>query len=102
MARSDPHVWDLVADDLADWLDEMEDVMASAIIGGGRAPFSAQADDQAKRQYFQSEFWLPDGQPNQEGRQRVLDRHGIKGYTEVWKELEKASRVTTAADEELI
>ncbi len=101
MARNDPHLWDLVADELTDWLDVTAQRAADEIMRGGQAPFAAKATDKARRDYFQAQFFLPDGQPNEQGRQAMLDRHGVGGYTRIWGELQKSGDTSTASDVEI-
>lgn len=86
------HAWDGVATDLIDWLETESKWYAEAMRGGSpRSPFAAQTSEAEKLEYYRRQMYqvAPDGsilydQPNQEGRQNLMQRLGVDGYTQVY------------------
>jgi hypothetical protein len=86
------HAWDGVATDLVDWLETESKWYANAMRGGSsRSPFAAQTSEAEKLDYYRRQMYMsaPDGtiqyhQPNQEGRDNLMTRLGVDGYTQVY------------------
>lgn len=77
---------DEVANDLAWWIDDTANKIALAF-APGRAPFSADLTEQQKLDYYTRALFNPDGSPNQQGRQRELQRLGAEGFGQVYKQV---------------
>lgn len=84
------HPWDLAAADLVDWLEEEPKYYVEALKGGYRAPFSAGVSEDQKLDYYRRQVFMtnndgtPDyGRPNPQGRDMLLQRVGIPGYTQI-------------------
>lgn len=78
-----------VAEDLAVWLEKTPEKLVERWIGGGPRPFEKKVSENEKRAYFRKLAFLPDGQPNVGGRQRLIDTYGVKGYTQIMRTLLK-------------
>lgn len=85
---------DGIADELFGWMDSEVQYYADALRGGpnGRAPFSADADERQKHDYFTRKMFTqkPDGtidynQPNAQGRSEVMQTYGPQQYAEIWE-----------------
>lgn len=90
MPRQSSNVFDLVAQDLADWLDKMGEDLAGELIASGNAPFSAPLSESQKLDYYRSQLFNPDGQPNLKGRNDEMTRLGPSGFAMVFKAVTKA------------
>jgi len=84
------HPYDEAASEIVRWLDEAPSYYAEAMKGGHDAPFSAKTTEQQKLEYFKRQVFQtqldgsPDySKPNTQGRQMLIDRLGINGYTQV-------------------
>jgi hypothetical protein len=84
------HPWDLAAQDLTDWLENEPSYYVDALRAGYRAPFSAKVSEQQKLDYYRRQIFMqnPDGtpdysRPNTSGRDMLLKRVGIEGYTQI-------------------
>jgi hypothetical protein len=75
---------DDVANDLALWIDDTANKVALAF-APGRAPFSADLTEQQKLEYYTRALFNPDGSPNQQGRQREVERLGVERFAQVYK-----------------
>ena len=91
MARNKQHSLDRVAEDLAEWLERVSDEIVEALIEDGRSPFGAGASVGQRLGYYAEQLWLPDGQPNPEGRQRLLQQLGPDGYASVYRTVAQAT-----------
>jgi hypothetical protein len=82
---SDDHIYEIVAKDLAHWLDRMPHVLATALKGGPhqQAPFKVPATGQQKYEVFKAKLFNDDGSVNVEGRQELLQRMTPKQYAQV-------------------
>lgn len=85
-----PHPFDEIADEITSWLTEESDYYVEALKGGHRSPFSADVSERDKRAYYERQVFMqnPDGsinyeQPNKDGRDMLIKRVGIKGYTDI-------------------
>jgi hypothetical protein len=75
---------DDVANDLALWIDQTATEVALAF-SPARAPFSAQITEEQKLSFYKNQLFLPDGSPNQQGRQQEIARLGAEGFGQVYK-----------------
>lgn len=86
------HVFESVADELADWLGATSDALVEGLVGAGPAPFAAKASEAEKLDYYERQLWNPDGSPNISGRQREMDRLGPTQWAEVFSQVEQRRR----------
>ena len=77
--------YDLIASDLAQWLDDMSTQLAMAMSPQGVAPFAAPISDQQKLAYYSSQLFNADGTPNEAGRNAELQRLGPIGVRTVYR-----------------
>lgn len=84
------HPWDEAADEVSQWLTESPAYYAEAMKGGYDAPFGAKTTEEQKLEYYKRQAFeqnmdgSPDfTKPNTAGRQMLIDRLGINGYTQV-------------------
>lgn len=84
------HPWDLAAADLTHWLENEPDYYIAALKGGYRSPFSANTSEQQKLEYYRRQVFMqnPDGtpdysKPNNQGRDMLIKRVGVDGYTQI-------------------
>lgn len=82
--RGQTNTLDVIANDLALWIDQTSSEIALAF-APTRAPFSANVSEEQKLQYYRDQFFHPDGTPNPEGRKAQLDRLGVAGFGQVYK-----------------
>ena len=87
-STNDPY--QLVADDVAIWLENISSVIADAMKPQGLAPFAVQLSDAQKLLYYRDRLFLPDGEPNMQGRTEEMNRLGPTGFRLVYKEVTKA------------
>jgi hypothetical protein len=83
------HLFEQVADDLSQWIAETSSSLATQLAGGSHAPFAANATEAEKLDYYRSKMFNPDGSPNVQERQNLLDRAGVQGYAHVLSALGK-------------
>jgi hypothetical protein len=93
------HWAELAAEDLKSFLETEPPILARAFTKGGRAPFSARTDERTKIEYYRSQFFNPDGTPNEVGRAQTLNRVGIDGYAEIYRALHDKNSVQEEDDE---
>jgi hypothetical protein len=79
------HLLDLVATDIAEWVESMSDQLVNALTEGGVAPFAANVDNKQKLAYFQSKIYLPDGSINVQGRNELMTTYGPDGYAAIMR-----------------
>jgi len=79
------HIYEIVATDLAYWLETMPKVLARAMKGGPhkQAPFKVPATGKQKYEIFKGKLFNDDGSPNVEGRQELLRRMTPQQYAQV-------------------
>jgi hypothetical protein len=77
--------YDLIAQDLAQWLDDMSTSLAVAFSPQGVAPFAAPISEQQKLAYYSSQLFNADGTPNDAGRNAELQRLGPIGFRTVYR-----------------
>jgi len=80
MARESTNTLDLVAQDLALWLDEMAQQLADAMSLGGNAPFAEPLTEQQKLDYWTAQYFNPDGTPNLAGRASAMQKMGPEQF----------------------
>jgi len=85
-----PNTLDLVATDLAVWLDQTSSEIALAMAPQGVAPFSAPLSEEQKLDYYKNQLFNPDGTPNLQGRSAQMARMGPEMFTQVYKAVIKA------------
>lgn len=83
------HMWDKVTDDLVGWITNESDWYINAIKGSGEAPFAQPLSEQQKKEYYKTQIYKENGEPNEQGRQEVLQRIGINNYVPLLSEMEK-------------
>jgi hypothetical protein len=78
-------VYEIVAHDLAEWLNRMPKVLATAMKGGPhrQAPFKHPATGKQKFDIYKGKLFNDDGTANVEGRQELLRRMTPRQYAEV-------------------
>jgi hypothetical protein len=77
--------YDLIAQDLAQWLEDMSTSLAIAFSPQGVAPFAAPISEQQKLAYYSSQLFNADGTPNDAGRNAELQRLGPIGFRTVYR-----------------
>lgn len=77
--------YDLIAQDLAQWLESTSTQLAIAFSPQGVAPFAAPISEQQKLSYYSSQLFMPDGTPNEQGRNAELQRLGPIGFRTVYR-----------------
>lgn len=106
MANQSPY--DSVASDLLGWLQTESKWYADQMRGGdSRAPFAAETSEQEKLDYYRRQMFQshPDGtilydKPNTEGRNNVMQRLGIDGYTQVYNAVKPQAGMRAPVEEE--
>ena len=81
---------DLVATDLAIWIDGMVDEITFAMLGGASAPFAARVTEEQKVEYYTAQLFNADGSPNEAGRAAQLARVGPLGFRQIFTAVLKA------------
>jgi hypothetical protein len=81
---------DLVAADLAQWIDAVANEISLAMLGGASAPFAARVTDEQKLEFYTHQLFNPDGSPNQPGRNQEIARLGPQGFRQVYAAVVKA------------
>jgi hypothetical protein len=87
---ADLHPFDEAVSEILDWLTDEPAYYAEALRGGHAAPFGADVTEAQKLEYYQRQVFAthPDGsinydQPNPQGRDMLIKRVGIPGYTQI-------------------
>lgn len=81
---------DLIATDLAEWIDQMANQISAAMLGGAAAPFAARLTEDQKLDYYSRQLFNPDGSPNQAGRNQEIARLGPQGFRTIYSAVLKA------------
>lgn len=78
-------MYEIVAQDLAEWLNRMPKILANALKGGPhkQAPFKYPATGKQKYDIFKAKLFNEDGTANMQGRQELLQRMTPRQYAEV-------------------
>jgi hypothetical protein len=79
------HAFDLVAQEMAEWIDDMVKQLVTALTEGDVAPFAANVSEQDKLAYFSGLVYLPDGSINIEGRNELMQTYGPAGYASIMR-----------------
>jgi hypothetical protein len=79
------HVYEIVVQDLAEWLERMPKVLATAMRGGPhkQGPFKHAATGKQKFEIYKGKLFNDDGSPNMDGRQELLRRMTPQQYAQV-------------------
>lgn len=82
---ADTHIYEIVAKDIADWLERMPKILAAAMRGGPKrqGPFKHPATGKQKYDIFKGKLFNDDGTPNIQGRQELLSRMNPQQYARV-------------------
>lgn len=82
---ADTHIYEVVAHDIAEWLDRMPKVLAAAMRGGPKqqGPFKHPATGKQKYEIFKGKLFNDDGTPNMAGRKELLSRMNPQQYARV-------------------
>lgn len=79
--RPRPGSLESIGDELAEWIEGMSASIAGSLLDEqGRPPFGAPVTGRERLQYYDRQFFLSDGRPNLEGRQREAQRLGEASY----------------------
>jgi len=99
VAKASKHPFDEIADEVLTWLNEEPEYFIEALRGGHQTPFSADVSEAQKMDYYRRQVFMqnPDGsvdftKPNGEGRDLLIKRVGIKGYTDIMSQVMPNSR----------
>lgn len=96
-----PHPGAEVGDELAQWVEEMTDDLADALLASPEAPETARMTEAEKMRLFSHRIWTPDGQPNQQGRDALVAKYGWQGMAAILRDVDKRRRRLTADVEAL-
>jgi len=86
--RTQRNPLDRLADELAEWADQVSTQVADSLLGGFAAPGAAQLSEQQKLEYYTRQLFDPaTGQPNLQGRVQEMERLGPEGFAQVYAEV---------------
>lgn len=92
MADKRPAHWlDDVSDELVQRMNENVGYLTEAFLDGSRPPGAADLTEEQKADFYRRKMFNPDGTPNEQERSNILNRVGIKNYTEIIKALHMAN-----------
>ena len=81
---AEPHVLEELADELEEYINAMAEYLAEEMASGGRAPFSAEASEDEKADYYIEEMYPvmfgPDGSRIETEHDAVIEQMGVDGY----------------------
>lgn len=82
---ADQHIYETVAQDIAEWLNTMPKVLARAMRGGPhkQGPFKHPATGKQKYEIYKGKLFNDDGTPNVPGRQELLQKMNPQQYAQV-------------------
>ena len=82
---ADTHIYEIVAHDIAEWLNTMPKLLANAMRGGPKqqGPFKHPATGRQKFDIYKGKLFNDDGTPNLQGRQELLSRGGPQQYARI-------------------
>ena len=90
-----------IGDELAEWIEGMSAAIAGSLLDErGRPPFGAPVTGAERLRYYERQFFLPDGRPNLEGRQREAQRLGEAAYQQTLARVAMARQRGTLAPTE--
>lgn len=78
-----------VIDAVTEWYEKTPDEIVDLILDGASSPFAANMSETDKLAYYNAQFFLPDGSPNQAGRQQELQRLGVPAYLKALSQMQK-------------
>jgi hypothetical protein len=83
--RGDTHIYEVVASDIAEWLNTMPKLLARAMRGGPhkQGPFKHPATGKQKYDIYKGKLFNDDGTPNMEGRKELLSKMNPQQYAQV-------------------
>lgn len=90
MAERD--VADMVAQEIASWIETRATQVAEALLGSPLRPQVVQPSRADTLAYFEPLFFNPDSTPNAVGRQQVMDQYGAAEYEEIALALVREAR----------
>jgi hypothetical protein len=74
---------DRLAADLVEWVERRSTELAEAILGSPLRPQVTTPTRDEALAYYGRLMWLPDGTPNQAGRDQLLARVGAEGFEKI-------------------
>jgi hypothetical protein len=82
---ADTHIYEIVAEDVAEWLNTMPKILARAMRGGPhkQGPFKHPATGKQKYDIYKGKLFNDDGTPNVQGRQELLSKMNPQQYAQV-------------------
>jgi hypothetical protein len=82
---ADTHIYEIVAKDVAEWLNTMPKILARAMRGGPhkQGPFKHPATGKQKYDIYKGKLFNDDGTPNVQGRQELLSKMNPQQYAQV-------------------
>lgn len=86
------HVADRAADAIAEWLERTSEMVAQELLGSPYAPEVVTPTRAQALAFFDPLFFLPDGSPNEPGRQQVIDQYGADAFEEIATEFARDLR----------
>jgi len=90
-----------IGDEIAEWIEGMSAAIAGSMLDDqGRPPFGARVTGKERLRYYERQFFLPDGRPNLEGRQREAQRLGEAAYQQTLARVAMARQRGTLAPNE--
>lgn len=88
MAGTRPQHWlDGIGDELVTRMGDNVNWLTEAFLDGARPPGAADVSEAEKLDYYHRKMFNPDGTPNEQERSNILNRVGIKNYTEIMQAL---------------
>lgn len=95
------HVFDQVADDLADYIERMSDDLAVAMTAGGQAPFAVKLSRAQQERYYVEKYgdkiYTKDGLPNPDGRAELIKQFGADGFAAIARAVLADRKLSIAA-----
>lgn len=92
--------YDRVGAQLATWLQETPRKVARRWMGEDSAPFAAKTTQRQLLEYYDRQFFLPNGEPNVAGRAEELERIGVAGYAEALRRVMRMRDTGMATEDE--
>ena len=93
MPSGKPQHWlDDIGDEVTARMDDNVEWLTNAFLSGSRAPGAADISEEEKLDYYRRKMFKDDGTPNEQERSNILNRVGIKNYTEIIKALHEQNK----------
>lgn len=83
------HPLERLGDRLAEYIEQASDRLAGNVASGDHAPFAAKATREQQMQFWHSRLYNPDGTPNQQGRQSIIEQRGVQIYADITRAVDK-------------